>query len=242
MNKILAVNKQTGMNHNHLNEEKVTLAIVNHELRNPLAVIKLHAQLLEMTIKNNKNFSPSAVAAVIVRSIDEITNVLDQYLSGRNDISTCEDEFTEFDLSQLIDETLLNFKALYPGYTFIRQNSTKCRVKADRFQIGQVLINYLHNAVKFSPANSRIGIVINITFSGIEVGITDDGIGVPDGQEKRIFDRFYQIGKRPDSDDGSRGLGLFLVKEIIQRHHGSVWVQKSRSGGSIFFFSLPGNL
>jgi len=225
---------------NVINDEREALAIVNHEIRNPLAVIKLNAQLLERTLISNKNFSSLSIASVILRRIDGITSVLNQYLSD-NDFQRQGDSSVAFDLAELIEETLVNFKMLHPDYNFFLQTLIKCPVKASRYQIGQVLVNYLNNAVKFSPKNSRISIVVNIGFSSIEVGVTDEGIGVPDGQEKRIFDRFFKINKVTDPKSSSSGLGLFLVKEIIEQYKGSVWMQKSRSGGSIFFFSLPRN-
>lgn len=222
----------------YVKEENATLAIVNHEIRNSLTLIKLHAQLLEKSVRKNGKFSPSSLAAGIVKSVDGITNILDQYLSETSENSIL-NEFVEFDLAELVTETLQNFRSLHPGYTFILQGSGKCDVKANKCQIEQVLVNYLNNAVKFSPKNSRIIVILNTGFAGTDLGVIDEGMGVPEGLEKKIFDRYYKIEHSTIQQDSSRGLGLYLVKEIIDRHNGQVWLQRSRAGGSIFYFRLP---
>lgn len=222
-----------------LSEEKAAMAIVKHELRNSLAVIKLNAQLLEKTVKKNEKYSPNALAAIIVRSIDGITNILDQYLAENNDEDYALTDLIDFDLDELIRETLQNFEMLHPGNAFIYPYNLKIPVRANRHQIGQVLVNYITNALKYSPENSRISLMVHTGYSGVDVGVIDEGIGVPVGQEQKIFERYYKIDQCPDSNNNSRGLGLFLVKEIIDRHHGAVWLQRARSGGSIFFFRLP---
>ena len=221
------------------NQEKNTLAIVNHELRNPLAVIKLHAQLLEKTLEKHAKFSPGNLAAVIVKSIDCITSLLDQYLSVGKETANAASDPATFDLNGLIEEILQNFKALHPDHTFESKIAVKCPVKADRFKIGQVLINYLNNAIKFSPKNSTITVSLERSSTGFEVAVADQGIGIPNGHEHKIFERFYKLAAGRDEHSGSCGLGLFLVKEIIESYKGLVWAEKSKLQGSVFFFSLP---
>lgn len=225
----------------NVREERIALAIVNHELRNPLAVMKLNAQLLEKSNLSNCEFSPSALAAVIVRSIDGITSLLNQYMSGDgNKHGNHQLNSSVFNLCHLVDQTLTDFRALHPDYTFIRKSETECTVKADKFQITQVLVNYLTNAVKFSPGKSTISVIVNSGTNNIEVSVCDQGIGIPAGQEERIFERFCKLGDHAERSDSSRGLGLYLVKKIIESHKGNVWVQKAKTNGSAFFFSLPG--
>lgn len=218
------------------NEEQATFSILNHEIRNPLAVIKLNAQLLNKTMGAAEKVFPGSLTEGIVHNIDAITSLLDRYLLDKTSISS---GMTEFDLGILMEETLSNFERLHPGHSFFVRGDLKCLVRADRFQIAQVLINYLGNAVKFSPEGSRITVLLKRGANRIELSVADEGIGIPEEFQKRVFERYFKIAPKLDSQGTSKGLGLFLIKQIIEEHRGKVWVQRSRSGGSIFFFSLP---
>ncbi|RBQ06767.1 sensor histidine kinase [Pedobacter miscanthi] len=221
---------------NEVNNEKSIIEVLNHEIRNPLAVIKLNAQLFAKAAISNKSYTPATLASVIVKNVEAITMLLERYLDNGKAKKTY--GFSYFDIGELIASTLEDFRMLHNGFEFLWPSSQRHIVYGDKSQIGQVLINYLNNAIKFSPKDSRITVLTNFTISGIEVGISDEGIGINSGEEKKIFERFYQSD--PGSGDrSSMGLGLYLVREVIHAHRGRVWVQRSRSGGSIFFFSLP---
>jgi len=213
-----------------------SLAILNHEIRNPLSVIRLNAQLLERISISPNHIPPEMLTLGIIKSIDAITALMNRYLSEEK---ANEEARTEFDLGILIEEAACNFTRLHPGYRFFVQADYKCLISANRLEIAQVINNYLSNAVKFSPIGSRIAIHLKKGFSHVEVAVSDEGIGIPECFHKKIFERYFKVDYQRKSEHGSRGLGLFLIKEIIENHKGNVWVQRARSGGSIFFFSLP---
>ena len=212
------------------------LAILDHEIRNPLSVIKLNAQLLEKISLSPNHISPEMLTLGIIKSIDAITALMDRYLSEKKGH---EEPRTEFDLGILIEEAACNFTRLHPGYGFFVQADYKCLVRANRLEISQVINNYLSNAVKFSPTGSRIAIHLKKGFSHVEVAVSDEGIGIPECFHKKIFECYFKVDYQRKSERSSRGLGLFLIKEIIENHKGNVWVQRARTGGSTFFFSLP---
>jgi signal transduction histidine kinase len=110
-------------------------------------------------------------------------------------------------------------------------------VFADRHRIEQVLINLLTNAIKYSPGNDHIVVSLYKTYQSLVVRIRDFGKGIPKSEQKSVFERFYR-SKDTSARIAGFGLGLYISKDIINRHQGEIWVE-SDSSGSAFFFSLP---
>ncbi|HHW42099.1 MAG TPA: sensor histidine kinase KdpD [Syntrophomonadaceae bacterium] len=112
-------------------------------------------------------------------------------------------------------------------------------VKADFTLIEQVLVNLLENAVKYSPPGSEIAITVHQYEKELHVAIADRGAGIPEGDQERVFDKFYRLHS-PRHVSGT-GLGLSICKGIIEAHGGKIWVEPRAVGGSVFTFSLPLN-
>ncbi len=112
-------------------------------------------------------------------------------------------------------------------------------VKADFTLIEQVLVNLLENAVKYSPPGSEIAITVRQDEKELQVAIADRGAGIPEGDQERVFDKFYRLHS-PRHVSGT-GLGLSICKGIIEAHGGKIWVEPRAGGGSVFTFSLPLN-
>jgi two-component system CheB/CheR fusion protein len=224
----------------HINEERITLSIVNHEIRTPLSVMKLNAQMIQRPGKGPFKVSQGYLARNIERHVDVVTRLLDQYLSDFGDNGKFQRlNLSVFDLNHLVLQVLVDVTMIHCQHKFIKKHSVQATVKADKYLIMQVLINYLTNAVKYSPKNSKITVEVCVNAGDIVVGITDQGEGVPPALEKRIFEQFFRTGRPCAKDTASRGLGLYLVKQIIERHQGSVWMKSGGEKGSVFFFSLP---
>lgn len=109
----------------------------------------------------------------------------------------------------------------------------------DRGRIGQVIINLLTNAIKYSPKKDQVILTSNHDEKNIIFSVQDFGSGIPAKKQKQIFQRFFQA----DSEDGKHrpglGLGLYISHEIIERHGGNIWVESDNEKGSTFFFTLP---
>ena len=109
--------------------------------------------------------------------------------------------------------------------------------------IGQVLTNLLENALKYAPAGSPIAIVArrggdSAGSEGVVVSVRDAGLGVPSGEQARIFDKFYR-GHAGSRQLGGVGLGLTVCKGIVEAHGGWIWVEPAPGGGAAFVFTLP---
>jgi signal transduction histidine kinase len=112
-------------------------------------------------------------------------------------------------------------------------------VYADRERIGQVLINFLTNAVKYSPHSREIKIESCVEHNNIIISVKDSGIGIKKQDQKRIFERFYRVEGKNEKAFPGFGIGLFIAAEVIQRHNGKIGVKSEPGKGSVFYFILP---
>jgi two-component system sensor histidine kinase VicK len=109
----------------------------------------------------------------------------------------------------------------------------------DKNRISQVVDNLIGNAMKFSPNGGTISVTIHEQTDDILVTIKDEGIGVPKEKQEKIFERFYQVDGSARRRFGGTGIGLAIVKRIVDAHKGQIWVESEVGQGSIFSFTLP---
>jgi two-component system phosphate regulon sensor histidine kinase PhoR len=112
-------------------------------------------------------------------------------------------------------------------------------VEMDSARIEQVLVNLMHNAIKFTPVDGAITVSARVERRWLVVAVTDTGVGVAEDELPRLFERFYKSDKARRS--GGTGLGLAIAKHIVQAHGGRIWVESRPGQGSTFSFSLPVN-
>jgi signal transduction histidine kinase len=116
---------------------------------------------------------------------------------------------------------------------------TSGEIMADKGRVQQVVDNILVNAIKFSPDGGTILLTMEEEQDSITVKIADQGIGLPEDKVSRIFERFYQVDGTSRRRFGGAGIGLAIVKRIIDAHKGEIWVESAVNEGSAFYFSLP---
>jgi two-component system sensor histidine kinase VicK len=110
---------------------------------------------------------------------------------------------------------------------------------ADRDRVNQVLDNLIGNAIKFSPQGGTITLRLEDAGEMLQVSVSDSGIGIPQDQIERIFERFYQVDGSATRKFGGAGLGLAIVKRIVEAHGGRIWASSRLGQGSTFSFTLP---
>jgi signal transduction histidine kinase len=144
-----------------------------------------------------------------------------------------------FSLNNLIDETVQDFKISSPSTEIFVEHNCECNVYADKDRIAQVLINFITNAVKYSPEDNRVEINVYYT-DGFQVAVSvkDYGIGIDKVNYKNIFKRFYRVSGKNEETYAGFGIGLFLAKDIIERHNGTIIVKSKKGEGSSFIFTL----
>ena len=137
-----------------------------------------------------------------------------------------------------VEETVETAQLSAPNYTIICEECDVMEVYGDRTRLEQVLMNLLNNAVKYTPNPAdRIRVIVKKTDTEIITSIYDHGIGVPVDQTEKIFERFYRA--KSASRVAGLGIGLYVSKQIVERHKGRMWVENNEEGGSIFSFALP---
>jgi signal transduction histidine kinase len=124
-------------------------------------------------------------------------------------------------------------------HAFIHKRKSRTIVHADKFRIYQVLTNLLTNAIKYSPKGGEIIFETTKKKDKIQVMVKDNGIGISDKQKTRVFEHLYRAGGMEQKTFPGLGIGLFISKEIVERHGGEIWVESTVGKGSNFYFTLP---
>jgi signal transduction histidine kinase len=105
--------------------------------------------------------------------------------------------------------------------------------------IGEAITNLLFNAVRYTPQNGRVSLKIEDKGDNILLSVSDSGIGIPAGEEGKIFEEFHRAANAREVERDGTGLGLSIVKQVVERHYGTVWAENNESGGSTFSFTIP---
>lgn len=218
------------------------IATASHELRTPLAIIQGYTELLResegLSTQQMRDFETIIYdkAVALEKIIDELLDV-SRIESGR---PLCLD-FVQLDIVDEIRQVVAQFEKEAADHRFSTNLPvTGFNLFADRFKLAQVLENLLNNAVKFSPAGSEIVVSGAVVDDCFQVMVADQGVGIAPEKQAYIFDKFFRVDASNTALSGF-GLGLYLVKRIVEAHGGKIWVESALGRGSTFFFTLPIN-
>ncbi len=218
------------------------MSMVTHEIRTPLATVRGFAQiLLKGGIPGEK---AKEFLEIINRQSNRLVNLVNDFLditrieSGRQNITKA-----PLNMQKLIENALVDLKPLADdkkiSLHFEQPNYTVPEVPADRNLMEQVLINLLSNAIKYSPKGAEARVAIRRENGAIQVDVKDTGLGIPRESLPRLFEKFYRVRCDDRKDIIGTGLGLSLVKQIIDVHSGTISVKSEHGVGSTFTFSIP---
>lgn len=222
-------------------DEFVSLA--SHELKTPITSLNLFADLLKRQIQDRKYDRVDDS----VKKIKNQTSKLAELVSDLLDVSRIETgklrfRMEQFNLHELLQDIIEDMQYTTSKHTFVYTNRKKLVVNADKYRIFQVLTNLLTNAIKYSPDGKTITVNVSKKKSSIQVSVIDQGIGIAESQHAKIFEKLYQVGNTRAKAFPGLGMGLFISKEIINRHGGTMWVEsQGKNKGSTFSFTLPIN-
>lgn len=221
------------------------LKMVSHELKTPITSIKGYVQLLLSQLKKEEERTvPGLPLKPSLERIDHQVRKLTRLISEMLDLSRLEEkklrlEKEHFLINDLVRETVQDIKYTSTQHRVNIHDDYRCTVHADRDRIGQVLINFIINAIKYSPENPVIDIFIEKAGEDmVNIRVKDNGIGIDKKDQKNIFRRFYRIGGKNRDTYSGFGIGLFLANEIIGRHNGEICVKSQKGKGSDFSFKL----
>jgi signal transduction histidine kinase len=219
------------------------LAVVSHDLRNPVGTIFTAASLL-LSLEPPPEKRREHLLAV-KRSAERMNRLIQDLLDvARLEAGGMPVHPSDFDPASLLQEVV---ETQRPG-AHQRGVSLEVRVEpglssgwGDRHRVVQILTNLLENAIRETPDGGQVtvGTEKGEAGEGLRFFVRDTGSGIPPSDQERLFDRFWQVSRK---DKGGAGLGLSIVKGLVEAHGGEVWLESAAGKGSTFWFSLPGEM
>lgn len=215
------------------------ISIASHELKTPITTLKASLQLMQKMVNNS---SPQLMASLVDRankSMDKVGTLIEdllntsKYSHGQLHLNN-----TLFPISKVIDEccTLIRHEK---EFTIRITGDLSLQVYADADRVGQVITNFITNAIKYAPESKEIIVHVAKKESQVEVSVIDQGPGIAKNKLPHVFDRYYRVDSSGSQYSGL-GLGLYICSEIIKRHNGEIGVISEYGKGSSFWFTLPG--
>jgi signal transduction histidine kinase len=145
-----------------------------------------------------------------------------------------------FSLGSLASKVAYNMRLVAPTREIkLHTDDTPLLVNADRDQVQGVLGNLLENALKYSPEDQPVEVSVTQGEGEVVAAVRDYGLGVPQDQQNRVFERFYRATNAGSRPRNGLGLGLFIARSVVERHGGRIWVESRQGSGSTFSFALP---
>jgi len=212
------------------------IAMASHELKTPMTSLFGFLQLA------NRNTGERIAKNLLERAIRQLEKMI-VLVSDLFDVSKIQSgklqlNMEYLNLAILIQEMKESFLQAHPGHTLTIEMPEESLVNADRMRLEQVLTNLLNNAVKYAPHEKTIELEVQHLDKTVLTSIKDFGPGISEENQRHIFSQFYQAKENKDGSSGL-GLGLFISKDIIERHGGQIWVESVPGKGATFNFSLP---
>ena len=219
------------------------LSIAAHELKTPMTSVLASAQLLQRRAALEGRTDPrdARTLRILVQQTLRLHRLVVSLLDlSRIDTGQLSIERQVVDLNRLLDRLLDEMSPAFERHTLLaRLGEAPVLVLGDELRLEQVLYNLLQNAVKYSPNGGTIGVRLDCEAGAAVVTVTDEGVGVPAGAEDQLFDRFYRADTPATQRISGMGVGLYVVKEIVTLHGGTVAAAGRDGQGSVFTVRLP---
>jgi signal transduction histidine kinase len=225
-----------------LNQEKVQLiSLVSHDLKGPFNRIFALTQLMNSDSENLSNEQKEylgKIHQIAVDGLGMVRNILD---SRRLDDKGIELNQVEFDFSIFVSSIVKNYRTLAEKkkIEILFERGDPTLIKADKLYLGRVIENLLSNAIKFSPESKRIFVNLAPSPNAVEFSVNDEGPGISKEDQLKLFQRFQQLTAQPTGGESSSGLGLFIVKTIVDRMGGEILCESEIGRGAKFILRLP---
>jgi two-component system sensor histidine kinase SenX3 len=216
------------------------VANVSHELKTPIGAVSLLAEALEQAAKEPdevKRFAKrlSIESERLARITHEIIEL--SRLQASDVLHKAEVVDVDAVIAQAVDRTRV--AAEKHRIALVTGGDAGAEVYGDEALLATAVHNLVANAIQYSPDNSRVGIGVSNTDGVVEIAVTDQGVGIPEAERDRVFERFFRVDSARSRNTGGTGLGLAIVKHVVQNHGGDVRVWSHPGSGSTFTIRLP---
>jgi two-component system phosphate regulon sensor histidine kinase PhoR len=218
------------------------LANVSHELRTPLAAVRMYAESLLSGLLRNDPARTEESLRLILQQTEWLDAMIDRVLTWR--MAARDRDVLEMQTSSLrpaVEDAVLHFTRMTPpseaGLT--AEITTTLPVRHDKRAIGEIVLNLLVNAYKYTPQDKQIRLHVFDEDGRVAITVQDNGIGMPGKVLKKIFDPFYRVDNGLRSKAPGAGLGLAIVRHMVKLHDGEILVESEPGRGSLFTVRLP---
>ncbi len=219
------------------------VSTVSHELRTPLTSIK---GFISTLLQDDEGFYDKDTIREFYTIIDQECDRLTRLISDLLNVSRIEAgraldlNPTVVNLAELIDKVVAAQKSYTSKHSFlVDMDPDVTTIIADKDKLDQILTNLTNNAVKYSPEGGNITVKGEKEGHTIRITVSDQGMGIPADHLVKVFDRFHRVDNRDTRKVGGTGIGLYLVKHLVEAHHGKIWAESEYGKGSSFRFELP---
>jgi signal transduction histidine kinase len=217
------------------------LSIASHELRTPVTSIKGYTQLAKTLVRENDLTTSEEYLEIALDQIDRMSRLILELLDvSRIETGRLEIRHEPIQWMAFVREVVQHHHTAVSDRRFhLNVPESSVAVNGDRDRLEQVLGNLLENAVKYSPEGSEILVSVERRDNHVVTSVSDRGIGIPSDELAQVFERFHRGRQVSSTNYGGLGLGLYITKQIVERHGGSIWVESKEGSGTTFYFSLP---
>lgn len=217
---------------------------ISHELRTPLFSIGGALDLLIQTTPEVTDPTSKKLLEVILNNLSRLNSLVENVLNfSQIEKGTFIPDFKTLDLCVLAQKAINDLHPLFLQRGIVIEpvsgGAANCMIEADPKKMEQILVNLLANAIKFTPQGGMVGVTISENAQEVCLCVWDTGCGIAPEYHKRIFDRFYQVDGSVTREAGGSGIGLSIVKSIVEMHGGGIRVESSPGKGSRIYVSLP---
>ena len=220
------------------------ITISAHQLRTSLSAFKW---VIKMFLDNDIGKLNIEQKSLLKKSYEENERII-SLVNEMINLNHAEDltlkyKFEKSNIIELIDDVLFNFtgESYKRGIEiiFLKPDNGTVLINIDIEKIRVVLQNLIENSIKYSNHGDKIFVVVNTQNKMLEISVKDTGIGIPMKDQQKIFGKFFRASNAKQKDSIGSGLGLFTIKDIIEKHNGKIWFESKENKGSTFFFALP---
>ncbi len=215
------------------------ISIASHELKTPMTSVKGYIQLLERSLDKGDIETVRDRLHKVQNHIEKL-NILIADLLDISKIESGKLKFNkkEFSFDELVGHILEVLQQTHPEVKLLHQGQVGAVAFGDEMRLEQVIINFITNAIKYAPDSTEVHITTELRNDEVYFSVRDFGIGMDRKHQSKIFDKFYRVEETSERFQGL-GIGLYICREIIERHQGTIGVHSTPGEGSEFYFSIP---
>lgn len=223
------------------------ISLLSHELRTPLNVILSTIQIAQMPVKEACDSEYRQVKSKYLSIMKQNCLRLLKMVNNMIDINRIDSSFFQIDpanenIVRIVNDITLSvseYAQMKNISVSFSSNRKEHIISCDGFQLERILLNLLSNAIKFTPVGGKIDVKVTVMPEKVYISVSDSGPGIPEKYQKSIFERFGQTDGKSFLEKKGSGMGLFLVKKLLEKMNGSIWLSSKMGQGSTFTFLLP---